>query len=163
MEKMWAPWRMKYVGVKTKGCIFCEKPVSNDDRKDFILTRTKYSFSLLNLYPYNNGHLMVAPLKHVDSLSKLSKDELLDLMNLVCGMEVLLKEVFNPEGFNMGLNLGKAAGAGFDAHIHFHIVPRWVGDTNFMPVISNVKVIPQSLDDLYVKLKRVIDSRRVKK
>jgi ATP adenylyltransferase len=150
---LWTPWRMQYIEkVDKKGCIFCNK-LKESDKKAFIIERTEKCFSMLNIYPYNNGHLMVAPKRHVARLDLLSQDELNEIIQLVAKTQKILKIKFKPHGFNIGLNLGRVAGAGVAGHIHFHIVPRWDGDTNFMPVIGNTKVIPQLLEETYKLLK----------
>ena len=142
-DKLWAPWRSKYIySRKKKKCIFC-------DLKDYVLEKTKYSFSMLNIYPYNNGHVMVAPFRHVKSLEYLKAEELKDLMDLVVKTKKILDKKIKPHGYNIGLNIGKAGGAGFAGHIHIHVVPRWTGDTNFMPAASGTKVISESLDVMY--------------
>ncbi|MBT9163036.1 MAG: AP-4-A phosphorylase [Dehalococcoidia bacterium] len=153
MEHLWAPWRMEYIlGEKDKRCIFCEKPGQDTDGKNYIVRRGERNFSMLNIYPYNPGHLMVAPYRHVASLDKLSDEELLEHFRLVSRSVALLTRVLRPSGFNIGINLGKVAGAGVEDHIHTHIVPRWEGDTNFMPVISDAKVVPEALADTYARL-----------
>jgi len=154
MDRLWAPWRMEYVGAaQAEGCIFCTKPVENRDEENLILTRGNHAFLMMNIFPYNNGHLMAAPFRHVADLSQLRSDEMLDLMQMVLvGKEALLK-AFSPDGFNIGINVGRVAGAGIVDHVHIHIVPRWNGDTNFMPVIANTKVMPQSLAAAYAALK----------
>lgn len=147
MDKLWAPWRSKFVKAKKKkGCIFCLK---NKKGKDpFIVKKSKFSFALLNIYPYNNGHVMVSPYRHVKDLKGLTDEELLDVMKLVKEVQSLLEQKLKPHGFNIGINTGKVGGAGYEGHIHVHIVPRWLGDTNFMPVTANTKVLPQSLEEL---------------
>lgn len=154
MDKLWAPWRTKYITKVSsmKGCIFCSKPKAGNDRKNYIFARTQHSFSILNLYPYNNGHMMIVPYRHVDSLTKLNKEEISDLMDLLNGTQELLSDTMNPDGFNIGINVGRAAGAGVKDHVHIHIVPRWVGDANFMPVSASTKVISESLGALYGRL-----------
>jgi len=153
MEHLWAPWRMEYIlGEKEEGCIFCDKPKENEDAENYILHRGEKNFVILNRYPYNPGHLMVAPYSHVASLDKLSNEELLDHFRLVDRCVAILGEVLSPSGFNIGINLSKVAGAGVEGHIHTHIVPRWEGDTNFMPVISDTRVIPETLAETYAKL-----------
>ena len=143
MDNLWAPWRSKYIySRKKKKCVFC-------DPKDYVLEKTRCSFSMLNIYPYNNGHVMVAPLRHVKSLEYLKAEELVDLMDLVVKTKKVLDKKIKPHGYNIGLNIGKASGAGFAGHIHKHIVPRWTGDTNFMPAASGTKVISESLDAMY--------------
>jgi ATP adenylyltransferase len=150
MERLWAPWRMEYVtGDDKPGCIFCYKPEEDRDRENMILKRGKLGFIMLNLYPYNNGHLMIAPYRHVGDLSDLTDDEMLDMMRLVKLGKETLTEAFGPDGFNIGINLGHVAGAGIADHVHIHIVPRWNGDTNFMPVIADIKVMPQALGKTY--------------
>lgn len=148
MDRLWAPWRSKFVrGTKKKRCIFCLK--NNPDNKRFIVKKSKHSFALLNIYPYNNGHVMVSPYRHAKDLKALEDKELLDLIKLVRDMQCLLDKKLKPHGFNIGINVGEAGGAGYRHHLHIHIVPRWNGDTNFMPVIGNTKVVPQSLEELY--------------
>ena len=153
MDKLWAPWRSKYIYLrKQKKCIFCgnESPASNTKH---VIHRALHSFSMLNLFPYNNGHVMVAPYRHVNSLELLSDAELTDLMKLVNKTKTNLDKKLKPHGYNIGLNIGKVAGAGFPGHIHIHVVPRWTGDTNFMPVTGNAKVMAESLDALRKLLK----------
>jgi len=154
MDKIWAPWRKEYIlQKKMKGCIFCTMPKEDRDRENYIIKRTKSSFAMLNTYPYNNGHLMVSPYKHTPDLSGLTNAELIDLMDLLKLSQRLLRKVLKPAGFNIGINIGKSSGAGFTDHLHVHIVPRWQGDTNFMPVISDTKIVSESLDSLYRRLK----------
>lgn len=142
-NRIWAPWRIKYVtGKRSKRCVFC------GPTKKYVVERSKYSFSILNIFPYNPGHLMVVPKRHVRGLHQLSNDEILDLFLLVERTRKLLEHAIKPQGFNIGLNLGKYAGAGIWQHLHVHIVPRWLGDTNCMPIIANTKVISASLDGL---------------
>jgi len=153
MKKLWAPWRSKFIyDRKRKGCIFCLARDSKDKKKHFVVATTRSSFAMLNIYPYNNGHIMVAPKKHKPSLVKLTKNELTDLMLLTNKMTGLLDKILKPHGYNIGLNIGKIAGAGFPGHVHIHIVPRWDGDTNFMPVLTETKVISESLESLYERL-----------
>ncbi len=154
MEQIWAPWRIQYIQMeKSEGCILCEKPKENKDVQNYILFRGNKNFVILNSYPYNPGHLMVSPYRHVAGLEELTKDEQQEHFELVSRGIKVLKGVFNPGGFNIGINMGKAAGAGIEDHFHTHIVPRWQGDTNFMPVLSEVKVLPEALADTYQKLK----------
>ncbi|MBS1259635.1 MAG: AP-4-A phosphorylase [Candidatus Scalindua arabica] len=154
MKNIWAPWRKEFIlSKKDENCFFCEAIKDNQDRKNLVLYRGEECFCILNKYPYNNGHLMVAPNLHKDDLPKLSSSEMLEIMTLTRDMKDMLSKKMSPDGFNLGFNLGKVAGAGVEGHIHMHIVPRWKGDTNFMPVVSDTKVIPQSLDDLYLELK----------
>lgn len=154
MQQLWAPWRIKYIQMeKTQGCFLCEKPKENDDAKNYILYRGKQSFVLMNSFPYNAGHLMVAPYRHLANLEDLTDEERNELFASVSRSVVVLKQVFKPEAFNIGINIGKVAGAGVADHIHVHIVPRWNGDTNFMPVMADVKVINEALAETYAKLK----------
>ncbi len=151
---IWAPWRIGYiVKIKKKGCFLCHSYKSRDDDKNFVVYRGKFSFVVMNIFPYNNGHLMIAPVRHLKDITSLTEEEDREIMELIKKSVKILKKLLKPEGFNIGLNLGKTAGAGLEDHIHFHIVPRWNGDTNFMPVISDTKVIPQSLSELYLELK----------
>jgi len=155
VKRIWAPWRKEYLTLKKdKSCIFCDgKKSRSQDKKRYIVARTKHSFAMLNKYPYNNGHVMIAPKRHIKGLEYLKENELLDLMNLVNQIKLRLDRALKPEGYNIGLNIGKIAGAGFPGHVHVHIVPRWSGDTNYMPVISNTKVVSYSLSDMYKLLK----------
>lgn len=154
MEPIWAPWRIQYVRMeKPEGCILCEKPAQDDDTQNYILYRGHHNFVMLNSYPYNPGHLMVAPYCHIASLEALSRDERHEHLDIVSRCVSVLKEVFNPGGFNIGMNLGRVAGAGISEHIHTHIVPRWLGDTNFMPVVGSTRVIPEALAETYERLK----------
>ena len=155
MEHIWAPWRIRYIlGAKEQGCFLCRNPQTADDAKNHILIRDRTCFALLNAYPYNAGHLMVAPYKHTAELDDLAEAELADLMALTRRCKQVLARAVKPDGFNIGLNLGRAAGAGVEDHMHFHIVPRWNGDTNFMTVIDDVRVVPQALDEMYALLLR---------
>ncbi|MDP8259678.1 MAG: HIT domain-containing protein [Candidatus Gygaella obscura] len=141
MKKLWAPWRIGYVKQTKKKsvCIFCKR------EKSMLLKETKYSSAMLNKYPYNNGHILIAPKKHVNDIDKLLKKELEDLMELLFFCKKRLSKIIKPQGFNIGINLGSAAGAGIKNHVHVHLVPRWNADTNFMSTVSNTKVISQSL------------------
>ncbi len=153
MERLWAPWRMEYIlNQKVEGCIFCLRDEKDKDRENLVLHRSGHSFVMMNRYPYCNGHLLVSPYSHVSNLEKLSSEEMLDLFSNVTLCCRVLNEKFFPQGFNIGINLGKAAGAGVDDHVHVHIVPRWVGDTNYMTVIADVRVMPENLMATYDKL-----------
>jgi len=154
MEPIWAPWRIEYIRMeKPKGCILCDKPKENNDGPNYILYRGAKNFVMMNNYPYNPGHLMVAPYRHVAVLDELSSEELHEHFDIVRRSLKVLRRVFNPGGFNLGINMGKVAGAGIEDHVHTHIVPRWQGDTNFMPVISATRVIPEALAEIYEQLK----------
>jgi ATP adenylyltransferase len=152
MKRIWAPWRMSYISNNTQdqGCIFCRS--ESTDRERLILERSNCSLMMLNRYPYTGGHIMVAPLRHTAELDDLTDVEQLDLMHMLRKGRSLLCKVANPDGFNIGINLGKAAGAGVEEHLHIHIVPRWNGDSNFMTVIGDVRVIPEGLMEAYDQL-----------
>lgn len=161
MEYIWAPWRMQYILMeKEKGCIFCDKPKEGKDSANLILYRGGKNFIMLNSFPYNPGHSMVAPYRHVAHLDELSAEELAEHFQIVASVLKILREALKPDGFNMGINDGKIAGAGVAGHVHTHIVPRWRGDTNFMPVIADTRVIPEALTSTYAKLKEKMDSVR---
>ena len=158
---LYSPWRIKYIlSEKEKGCIFCIKPKEEEDKKNLILYRSKHSFVIMNVYPYNNGHIMVVPNKHVPTLQQLNDEEIFDLFKLLQLSEKVIKEVYKPDGINIGMNLGKAAGAGIDEHLHIHIVPRWNGDVNFMTVVGGYRVIPEAFESSYYKLKEAFDNTR---
>lgn len=154
-DHLWAPWRLSYVKSdddtpKIRGCFLChyaEHP--NDDSTNYVVERGKKMFMVLNRYPYNNGHVLISPYEHKATLTELDQDELLESVQLLQKWTARMGELMSAQGFNVGLNLGSAAGAGVPGHLHWHIVPRWAGDTNFMPVVGDVKVIPQALDALY--------------
>jgi ATP adenylyltransferase len=161
MDQLWAPWRMQYIqGVDDKkdGCIFCIFPQEENDRKNLILFRGKHNFVIMNRFPYNNGHLLIIPYQHLADCARLDDAASLELWKMTLLCKAVLNLKFHPEGFNIGMNLGRAAGAGIDQHIHMHIVPRWNGDTNFMPAVGQVKVISQSLDEAYEQLLPVFSS-----
>jgi ATP adenylyltransferase len=154
MDQLWAPWRLAYVAAdkppaEGDSCFLCRARDASDDRANLIALRTPRSIVVLNRYPYNNGHLLIAPRDHKGRLDELEAGELLEVMETLRRMVAVLQVLMRPDGFNIGLNLGRAAGAGLPGHLHWHIVPRWDGDTNFMPVLTDVKVIAQSLDAFY--------------
>ena len=163
MKNLWSPWRSKYIesfkDEQSNGnCIFCEasgKKIS--DPKNLLVRNSKDSFVVMNLYPYNNGHLMIVPKRHLGFIEQLTAEESHELMDELILAEKVLQKVYSPQGFNIGANLGRAGGAGIEEHIHFHIVPRWNGDTNFMPVIGEVKVISQDLAETKLKLLNAYD------
>lgn len=153
IRPIWAPWRLEYIlSKKGSGCIFCEKSGENRDKDNLILYRSAHNLVMLNLYPYNNGHLMVVPYRHLFSITDLSDEEALDLMKLTQLSVNSLKAAFMPEGYNIGINIGKVAGAGIEEHLHLHIIPRWVGDTHFMAVLDEVRVIPEHVMSTYERL-----------
>ena len=156
METMWAPWRMDYIlADKQKGCVFCDALVKNDD---LTLYKGNDTMVMMNKFPYINGHLLVAPIKHLSSLDQLSRHEMGELLATVEQSVGILKQAMNPDGFNVGLNLGKVAGAGVEEHLHFHIVPRWFGDTNALTVFAEVRVIPEHIRTTYENLKPYFDT-----
>jgi ATP adenylyltransferase len=162
MESLHAPWRIQYIlGPKqavADGSIFTQIAQSSDDVANLVIARDRTCFALLNKYPYTGGHLMVVPYKHTPDLHGLTDEELGDMMKLVRRCQDAISAVMKPQGFNIGINLGRIAGAGIEGHLHVHIVPRWSGDTNFMPVIANTTVLPEALTDLAAKLRAVMNA-----
>lgn len=154
---LWAPWRMEYIqSPKPPGCIFCDYPAEEGeaaDRRNLVVHRSPRSFTILNRYPYNSGHLMVVPRAHVEALEALSPGELADLQEELMRAHAALKRAYRPEGVNLGMNLGRVGGAGIAEHLHWHLVPRWLGDTNFMPVIGDARVVPEALDQSWERLR----------
>ncbi len=159
--RIWAPWRLAYVKDASKDieedCIFCAKPAQDDDAENLIVHRGQHSFVILNLFPYTNGHLMVAPYAHVGRLQDLPAETTAEMMALAQRAMGRLEEVYEPHGYNVGFNQGRVAGAGVEHHIHLHVVPRWGGDTNFMPVIADTRVMPQTLEQSYEALRGGFD------
>jgi ATP adenylyltransferase len=159
MDRLYSPWRLSYVTTSSEpvaGCIFCQA-VSVDPGDPLIVARGRAAFVILNLYPYNSGHLMIVPNRHVASLAELSADERGDVMDLTARAEAAVTEVYRPQGLNIGVNLGKAAGAGIADHLHVHVVPRWTGDTNFMSVVGNVRVLPEEVPASVERLRPVFE------
>jgi ATP adenylyltransferase len=153
MEHIWAPWRIRYIlDEKPEGCILCEKPKEDQDVQNYILYRGDKNFIMLNSYPYNPAHLLVAPYRHIGSLEDLTEEERNEHYKLISRSLEVLKEAFKPGGFNIGSNIGGVAGAGIEDHFHSHVVPRWQGDTNYIPVLSDLRVLPQALADTYKTL-----------
>lgn len=156
MERLWTPWRRAYIegatATRSDECFLCAKAAEHEDRANLILTRGEHAYVLLNLYPYNSGHLMVAPYTHSGDLVALEPVAADELMHLTRRSVDALKRAYRPDGFNVGMNLGKSAGAGVPDHVHVHVVPRWSGDTNFMPVLGQTKVLPESLVQTYERL-----------
>jgi len=155
---LWAPWRMSYIRSSTgkpEKCIFCEA-LSSDDDKHYVVYRSRHSIAMLNLYPYNTAHVMVAPKRHVPSIELLSNEEMLDLWRTVSIVMKAIRLEYSPHGFNIGINIGRVAGAGIEHHVHVHVVPRWNGDTNFMPVVSGVKVMPEDLRSTWLRIRSAI-------
>ncbi len=154
MERIYAPWRAKYVqgGVNEPGCVLCKAYAARDQEESLVLQTGRENFVLLNLYPYTSGHLMVAPVRHVASLTEATPSELAEMMTLARTAEAALRETYDAQGFNIGMNLGKVAGAGVEGHLHLHVVPRWGGDTNFMSAVGNTRVLPEDLQTTRRKL-----------
>lgn len=159
-DQLWAPWRLKYIesAGKTQGCIFCAFPAQGveHDATNFIVHRSHHAYIILNAFPYSNGHVMVVPYRHTATLDTYTQDEMLDVMRLNRLSVRMLQAAFKPEGFNTGINMGRVAGAGIAEHLHWHIVPRWNGDTNFMTVLADTRVIPEALDVVYQRLQTVL-------
>jgi ATP adenylyltransferase len=156
MDRLWAPWRMKYIlSSKKTGeeCILCEEAKKNDDRKNYILYRGKHSFVIMNIYPYNNGHLLIVPFTHESEVDRLPEAELADLMKTTQASVNILKQAMHPDGFNIGINIGKPAGAGIPEHLHVQIVPRWTGDSSYITVFDETRVMPELLDGTYERLR----------
>jgi ATP adenylyltransferase len=155
--RIWAPWRLAYVKDASKDseeeCIFCAKSAADADEENLIVHRGEHSFVILNLYPYTNGHLMVSPYEHIGRIQELPAETVAEMMSLSQLAMTRLEDVYSPHGYNVGFNQGRVAGAGVEHHIHMHVVPRWGGDTNFMPVIADTKVMPQTLEQSYEALK----------
>ena len=164
MKRIFTPWRMKYINsIKNKGaCIFCSVLKQKDDVKNLIIFRGKSSYVILNRFPYTSGHVMVIPYQHTETLSLLDRDTRSEMMELVSNASEVVKEVYKPEGFNIGINMGSAAGAGIAEHIHIHIVPRWIGDTNFIPVTGDTRLIPEELEVTYERIKEAWENTLIK-
>jgi len=154
MDHLWAPWRSTY--MKSKGdrskCIFCDAVAARDDQATLVIHRARYNFVILNRYPYTSGHLMVAPYEHVSRLQQVAEDTVDEMMRLARASERILEEVYRPQGLNLGMNLGEAAGAGIEQHIHLHVLPRWMGDANFMTSVGETRVLPEELTKTFSKL-----------
>jgi len=164
MKTLWAPWRMEYIRGERKGegCIFCFPDGVEEDRERLLLAGSRHSIMMMNRYPYSNGHLMVAPRRHLVRIDALSEEERLDLMEMLCRAQRLLEGAFRPDGMNIGINLGKVAGAGVEDHMHIHLVPRWGGDTNFMTVLGDVRVIPDHIVATYDLFRGVLKGDQTK-
>ena len=166
MERLFSPWRSEYIGSfskrrknKDESCLFCSAAENKNDSRNLILLRGRYCFAMMNLYPYNSGHVLVVPYTHTSDFSKLSTKEYADVMAVSALVMEAVDKTMQPQGFNFGANLGRVAGAGIDQHIHFHIVPRWNGDTNFMPTLADTKLVSESIQATYKKLKKNLTSR----
>lgn len=153
MQRLWAPWRTTYItkviNNQHKGCVFCNIIHDKKDARNFVFIRGKLTYAALNIYPYSNGHCLILPNRHVNDISKMTKAELVEMMDLLIETKARLQKALKPQGFNVGFNLGRLAGAGIPGHVHMHVVPRWKGDHNFMPITGATKVISQSLDSIY--------------
>ena len=158
MDYLWTPWRYAYVSAteKTVGCVFCDAPKEKDDAKARIVHRGQHCYIILNTYPYTPGHVMIVPYTHLDELRKLSADAANEMMGLSQKMESVLRELYRPDGVNLGMNIGKAAGAGIAGHIHMHVLPRWVADSNFVTVVGETRVLPETLDVTWGKISAAI-------
>jgi ATP adenylyltransferase len=157
-ERIWAPWRLEYIkGDKTDECILCALPAADDDRASLIVHRGESCFVILNAFPYTNGHVMVAPYAHTARLEELDPPTAAELMHLAQRSVRALERAYGPEGYNVGANIGAVAGAGVEDHVHMHVVPRWKGDTNFMPVLGDVRVLPQRLEDSWEDLRTAFE------
>jgi len=165
MKQLWAPWRMTYLQCKDdtpeEGCVFCVIDKDIEDRERLILCRGRLAFVMMNKYPYTNGHLLIAPYRHLGDIADLSAEEVAEMHHLLVRAKNALQHCIMPQGFNVGINLGRIAGAGIADHLHMHLVPRWVGDTNFMPVFSDVRVIPQHLEETYGILSRCFAEKNI--
>jgi ATP adenylyltransferase len=164
-ETLWAPWRMDYIlSPKPKGCVFCHAAAqtSGSDEDNYLVYRGKTAFVIMNRYPYAHAHLLVVPNKHADKMELLDADEQRELLDLWILAQRVVTEIFHPQGINLGMNIGQAAGAGIEAHLHAHVVPRWLGDTNFMPILADTRVMPEHMSETYRKLKTAFETLRAK-
>jgi ATP adenylyltransferase len=160
MKHLWSPWRLEYLTApKEDGCVFCHAAESDDDRENLVLFRGERAFLILNRFPYNNGHFMVVPFAHVSSLEDLDAPTLTEMMLLLNRGLAALRAAMVPDGFNLGANLGRIAGAGVTDHVHIHVVPRWAGDTNFMPIVGDTRVVPETWLQTYDNLKAALDDQ----
>lgn len=165
MKRLFSPWRSKYIEAFSKppdgdtGCVFCRAAADPNDEEHFIVARGKTCFVILNLFPYNSGHVMVVPYRHTGEMADLKDEELLEVMQYLRKLVGALRSSSHPDGFNIGSNIGRSAGAGIDQHLHFHIVPRWNGDTNFMPVLADTKMISEDMHDTYAKLRKFLTEK----
>ena len=158
MERLFAPWRIRYIlAPKPKDCVFCTAPKESRDKENLLLYRGKTCYIIMNRNPYNPGHVMVCPYRHIPSVEDMTDEEMLESMKLVNLSIKAIRKSMSPDGFNVGINIGKVAGAGIAAHLHIHIVPRWNGDTSFMPILADVQVVPEALEETYDKIKAAID------
>ncbi len=159
MKRLWAPWRMKFIETKTAGCVFCNVQKEADGSANLVIFRANHCFAILNRFPYTSGHLMVVANEHRNSLEDLDVETRAEIMELVTRGMGVLRSVYHPDAFNVGANIGEAAGAGVAGHVHIHVVPRWTGDANFMMTLAEIKVMPEALEDTYARLRRAWDFR----
>ncbi len=158
MNYLWSPWRMEYIeSNKENGCVFCMAQEREDGAENLIVLRGEYSYVILNRYPYTSGHLMVVPFAHKPNFEELDPPTRAEMMELTSRAMTVLRKAYNPQAFNMGANIGEAAGAGVKEHVHIHIVPRWVGDTNFMSAVGEIRVLPEALEDTYQRIKNAFE------
>ena len=158
MDRLWTPWRYRYVstGDPKGGCIFCDAAASSDDRGNYVVLRAERNFALLNLYPYTNGHLMIAPYEHIATLAGAPQETLDEMIRLTARAEKALRQLYGPDGLNIGMNVGEAAGAGVPGHIHMHVLPRWTGDGSFMTTVAETRVLPETLETTYERLRAAL-------
>jgi ATP adenylyltransferase len=159
MDRLWTPWRYRYVSSANPpgGCIFCEKAAASDDPGNYIVLRAERNFLILNLYPYTSGHLMIAPYEHIATLEGAPQETLEEMMRLTARAEKALGQLYRPDGFNIGMNVGESAGAGIAGHIHMHVLPRWTGDGSFMTTVAETRVLPETLDTTYERVKAALN------
>ena len=164
MDRLWTPWRYKYIAAArdTEGCIFCEKPLQNRDAENYIVCRGQHNYVILNAFPYTSGHVMVAPYEHVATLENALEETALEMIMLTRMAVSCLRTAYRPDGLNLGMNLGEAAGAGVVGHIHMHVLPRWIGDANFMTTVGETRVIPEDLNETYRKVKEAFEAAGAK-
>ena len=160
MDYLWTPWRYAYItgAEKTTGCIFCDAPKQGDDEKVRIVFRGRYSYIILNTYPYTPGHVMIVPYAHLDELHKLPPDTANEVVALSQKMEVTLRDLYHPDGINLGMNIGKAAGAGVAGHVHMHVLPRWIADANFVSVIGETRILPETLEVTWKRIRNALNA-----
>jgi ATP adenylyltransferase len=160
MEHIWSPWRYRYITTADRepGCVFC-RILQGEDEKNFVVHRAKHNFVVLNLFPYTSGHLMIVPYEHIASLAEVSSEVTAEMMELAKQSQIAIETEYNPDGFNIGMNLGRSAGAGVADHLHLHVVPRWAGDANFVSIIGETRVLPEELSTTFEKLKKHFDKK----